>query len=90
MEPSGRRGRRSFSSAEKRGEMTDVEPGSGAYQAQVSSRTSSVPGAVAGAAGWRAHHAPEHGRGDAGTGAGSDRPSSPPETSTMNASIREY
>ena len=68
MEPSGRRGRRSFSSAEKRGEMTDVEPASGAYQAQVSSRTSSVPGAVAGAAGWRAHHAPEHGRGDAGTG----------------------
>ena len=90
MEPSGRRGRTSFSSAEKRGKMTDVEPGSGAYQAQTSSRTWSVTGGVAGAAGWRAHHAPEHGRGDAGTGEGSDRPGSPPETSTTNASISEY
>jgi hypothetical protein len=87
--PSGRRGRKSISSAEKEEESADVEPGSTSYQAQVSSRTSLVPDGAAGAAGWVGHHAPEHGRGSAGTDGGSDRAGSPPETSTTNASIRE-
>ena len=89
MKPGGRCEQWSFSLAKMSEEIIALLPVTAWWQAHASSWRAFVTGGAAGAAGWPEHQAPEHGWGAGGTGEASDRPDSPPKTSTINSSRTE-